>query len=108
MRRSSGLLSALAGIGMLFSLLAAGCGGDGGATNACQERVDAHARSWERCDRDTYESAREIFEDALPCDDAQSHDPGRHAECLAEIEAMDCAAVAAGREPSSCRGVFSD
>jgi hypothetical protein len=88
-------------------LMAASCGGGGGsaAEAQCSSIVDAFARAWERCGRQTYDDAHAIFSDAFECETATAHDPEGVQQCVSDVDALSCAVVESGGSPASCAGV---
>lgn len=88
---------------LVLALAVAGCSkGSGSSSEACAELVDGYARSWQRCGRDTYDSAKQTFSDAFNCSAAKSFDQQKVNACLADLESESCTAVKSGTSPASC------
>jgi hypothetical protein len=97
---------------LLVGLWLCACGGDDDvasqAVRACGAIVEGYARGWERCERSTYEEARDLFADALGCEDAQAHDDTELQDCLEQIDGLTCDDLARGVTPSPCRQILQD
>jgi hypothetical protein len=92
-----------------------GCGGGDSApaqaaqtAHACSTIADGYARAWERCERLTYDEAKEIFADAFDCEDVQNADGAEVEACLEELDELSCDDVTRGTTPSSCQQVLQD
>lgn len=87
-------------------LVPAACGGDdpSKAQSACDDLVEAFARTWERCERGSYDSARQLWSDAFACDTVKQVDDARVDQCVQDIQSQSCSI---NGTPASCRDVLS-
>jgi len=95
------------GFAGLAAIGALACGGDDTSPqNACEQVVDAYARSWERCGRDTYENAYDVWSAAFPCDSVKNVKQSQIDDCVTDVTNQDCGAVANGTAFASCNALF--
>jgi hypothetical protein len=86
-----------------------GCGSDPG--DDCGQLVEAFARAWERCGRNTYDEAKKNFSMAFPCSTVKDSNPDQVDACVHDLNALNgaaCDAVKSGGSfPASCMGALS-
>jgi hypothetical protein len=75
---------------------------DGSAADACDQLVDAYARSWQRCMRSTYDMAKANFSAAFQCSSAKDYDGDKVNQCVSALNSLDCNAVKNGVSPGAC------
>jgi hypothetical protein len=99
--------------GVAFAaLLAVSCGGSSQeqqtaqAQSGCEGIVDAFAKAWERCGRESYQNARDFWSEALDCQSVTSADSVRVDQCVSALDAQACSAVESNTQPDACTGAL--
>ena len=79
------------------------CGDEAGdARSACDSVAEAWARAWDRCDRDSYDRALDLFTTQLGCGEVDEL-KGNPDRCVNALDDLNCAQVDSGSNPGSCQ-----